>query len=102
MANNQATLEAYQALETFVDAGKLRQLGVSNCYDPKTLEWLIGQARIKVSVVQNRWYEGNGFDWGGERSHQEIDIVAALMTVYELCQERSIRYQYVLDENQGF
>jgi hypothetical protein len=30
------------------------------------LEWLIGQARIKVSVVQNRWYEGNGFDWGSE------------------------------------
>jgi diketogulonate reductase-like aldo/keto reductase len=62
----QATLEAYRALEEYVDTGKLLALGVSNCYDPKTLDWLITEARIKVSVVQNRWYEGNGFDWGGE------------------------------------
>jgi aryl-alcohol dehydrogenase-like predicted oxidoreductase len=62
----QATLEAYQTLEGFVDAGKIITLGISNIYDPKLLEWLLGKVRVKVGVVQNRWYEGNGFDWKGE------------------------------------
>ena len=62
----EATLEAYQTLEGFVDTGKILALGISNCYDPKLLEWLVSKARVKVGVVQNRWYEGNGFDWRGE------------------------------------
>ncbi|KAK1922052.1 NADP-dependent oxidoreductase domain-containing protein [Papiliotrema laurentii] len=77
LRTQQATLEAYQTLEGFVDAGKIITLGISNIYDPKLLEWLLGKVRVKVGVVQNRWYEGNGFDW----------------KVYELCQKHSIRYQ---------
>lgn len=50
----QLTLEAYRALEHFVDSGQVRQLGVSNIYDTKELQWLIGEARVPVSVVQNR------------------------------------------------
>ncbi|ORY28133.1 NADP-dependent oxidoreductase domain-containing protein [Naematelia encephala] len=71
------TLEAYRTLEKFVDDGRVRALGVSNCYDPALLEWLINEARIKVGVVQNRWYEGNGWDWD----------------IYDICQENGIRYQ---------
>jgi len=62
----------------------VRYLGVSNIYDPEMLEWMIGEARLKLGVVQNRsaitclynkgrinemagrWYEGNGWDWDSE------------------------------------
>jgi hypothetical protein len=58
-------LEAYRVLEGFADRGKVHNLGVSNIYDRAELEWLISQARVPVKVVQNRWYEGNGWDWDG-------------------------------------
>lgn len=48
------TLTAYRTLEGFCDEGKIGALGVSNIYDPTLLEWLIGEARVKVGVVQNR------------------------------------------------
>ena len=75
--NPQDTLAAYQALESFVDQGVLLNLGVSNFYDPSLLTWLMSKARVKVGVVQNRWYEGNGFNW----------------KVYDICQKEGIRYQ---------
>ncbi|WVR07834.1 hypothetical protein IAU60_004877 [Kwoniella sp. DSM 27419] len=71
------TLAAYRTLEDFVDQGKVRRLGVSNIYDPALLSWLIQEARVGLSVVQNRWYEGNGWDW----------------EVYDICQANDIRYQ---------
>lgn len=50
----QATLLAYRTLEDFVEQGRVHMLGVSNCYDPELLRWLIGEARVKLGVVQNR------------------------------------------------
>lgn len=58
-------MEAYTALESFVETGKILQLGISNCYDPKLLQHIIDSAKVTPTVVQNRWYEGNGFDWRG-------------------------------------
>jgi diketogulonate reductase-like aldo/keto reductase len=37
-----------------VDQGVIKQLGISNIYQPDLLEVLINEARIPVSVVQNR------------------------------------------------
>jgi diketogulonate reductase-like aldo/keto reductase len=51
----QKTLEAYRSLESAVSQGKIGQLGVSNIYDPAELMWLMGKARVPVSVVQNRY-----------------------------------------------
>lgn len=34
--------------------GKIGQLGVSNIYEQDELMWLMGKARVPVSVVQNR------------------------------------------------
>lgn len=39
---------------------------MSNIYDAGELAWLVSEARVPVSFVQNRWYEGNGWDWDGE------------------------------------
>jgi hypothetical protein len=66
LTGTQKTLEAYRTLEGFANQGQVRNLGVSNIYDRSELEWLISQARVPVKVVQNRWYEGNGWDWDGE------------------------------------
>lgn len=56
------TLQAWIAMESLVDAGGVRQLGISNCYDPALLETLHDRARIKPAVVQNRFYAQTGYD----------------------------------------
>ena len=48
--------------ESFIDAGAVRQLGISNCYGLVNLEELYRAARIKPAVVQNRFYADTGYD----------------------------------------
>jgi len=59
MAQTQA---AWRALEAFVDAGKVRQLGISNCYRQDDIKGLYEGARIKPAVVQNRFYADTNYD----------------------------------------
>ena len=54
--------EVWQAMETLVDAGKVRQLGISNCYSLDELAMLFAVARIKPAVLQNRFYAQTGYD----------------------------------------
>jgi diketogulonate reductase-like aldo/keto reductase len=56
------TLEAWRTFEAQVDAGVVRALGISNCYEPRELEALWRSARLKPSVVQNRFYRDTGYD----------------------------------------
>jgi diketogulonate reductase-like aldo/keto reductase len=56
------THSVWRALESFVDSGQVRQLGISNCYDPADLERLYETARIKPAVIQNRFYADTGYD----------------------------------------
>lgn len=63
---NQETLRAWRQLEQHYDRGVLKTLGISNIYSPSLLKWLIGESRVKLSVVQNRWFEGNQWDWEGK------------------------------------
>ncbi|PSR75269.1 hypothetical protein PHLCEN_2v9235 [Hermanssonia centrifuga] len=44
------------------DAGKVKYIGVSNSYDVSLLEALEADGGRRVQVVQNRWFEGNGWD----------------------------------------
>jgi diketogulonate reductase-like aldo/keto reductase len=59
MTQNQA---AWRTLETFVDTGQVRQLGISNCYNRTDLERLVETARIKPTIVQNRFYAETNYD----------------------------------------
>jgi diketogulonate reductase-like aldo/keto reductase len=59
MAQTQA---AWRTLETFVDTGQVRQLGISNCYNRTDLERLYETARIKPAVIQNRFYVETNYD----------------------------------------
>jgi diketogulonate reductase-like aldo/keto reductase len=56
------TLSVWSALESFVDQGQVRQLGISNCYRLAELEELYRAARIKPAVLQNRFYADTHYD----------------------------------------
>ena len=56
------TLEVWRTLESLVDAGGVRQLGISNCYLIEQLEALYESARIKPAVIQNRFYAETAYD----------------------------------------
>lgn len=68
---------AWQTLEQLCEKGDTRQIGISNCYDLSLLEQLYHDAKIKPSVVQNRFYADTHYD-GHLRSW---------------CQEKGIIYQ---------
>jgi diketogulonate reductase-like aldo/keto reductase len=56
------TLLAWNAMETGVAAGSVRQLGLSNCYDLKTFSLIYDAAKVKPRVLQNRFYRDSGYD----------------------------------------
>lgn len=52
----------WQKMEEFVDAGEVGALGISNCYDLDVLKYLFNNAKVKPSIVQNRFYSQSGYD----------------------------------------
>jgi len=56
------TQQAWRAMEEIQMAGKAKQIGISNCYDLKTLQDLHSNARVKPSVLQNRFYVDSLYD----------------------------------------
>jgi diketogulonate reductase-like aldo/keto reductase len=71
------TVLAWKTLIKLQDAGKVRAIGVSNTYDVAILRALEEATGRKVQVVQNRWYQGNGWD---------TEVLA-------YCKENGIQYQ---------
>ncbi|KAI0829650.1 Aldo/keto reductase [Trametes gibbosa] len=71
------TLAAWRTLVRLQDAGVVRRIGVSNTYDVSVLEALEHEGGRRADVVQNRWYEGNGWD----------------TDVWAYCQQRGVQYQ---------
>jgi len=56
------TMEVWGAMEEEVRANRVRQIGISNCYDVQQFKRLYASADIKPSVLQNRFYSDSGFD----------------------------------------
>lgn len=79
LSNLDKTLEAWQALCELQDSGLVKAIGISNAYDTRILDTLEELGGRRTAVVQNRWYEGNGFD---------REVIA-------YCQRKGISYQYV-------
>lgn len=69
--------EVWGAMETLVDSGQVDLIGISNCYDPAELQRLWREARIKPSIVQNRFYAQTGYD----------------KTIRSFCHEHGLVYQ---------
>lgn len=55
-------MEVWRVMEGIVQSGGALRIGISNCYDLRTLERLYGEADVKPSVLQNRFYADSGYD----------------------------------------
>jgi len=62
LASPDDTLQVWRAFEQLVDTGAVRQLGISNCYRLGALQALWGAARVKPTVVQNRFHAETHYD----------------------------------------
>ena len=62
LKTDEQTLDVWRAFERAVHSGTVRRLGVSNCYDLTRLKTLFNAARIKPTVLQNRFYTDTGYD----------------------------------------
>jgi diketogulonate reductase-like aldo/keto reductase len=62
LADRSQLLTVWRAMEALCLQGGVRQLGISNCYDPALLAFLHGRSEIKPAVVQNRFYADTGYD----------------------------------------
>lgn len=62
MSTHEDTIRVWRVFESFVDDGRVKNLGVSNCYDLGEFSRIYDEARIKPKVLQNRFYDDSGFD----------------------------------------
>eukprot|EP00439_Symbiodinium_sp_Y106_P075243 s846_g14.t2 len=62
MPSLEENLEVWRVFERAVEEGKVRQLGISNCYDARTFRRIYDAVRIKPRVLQNRFYVESGYD----------------------------------------
>jgi len=58
----QQTRQVWQAMEELALGGQVRQLGISNCYQLQQLESLSVAARVKPTVLQNRFCAETRYD----------------------------------------
>ena len=56
------TLVAWRTMESLVETGEVKQIGISNCYDPNLLSKLYQHAKIKPALLQNRFYRDTNYD----------------------------------------
>jgi len=62
LATGMQTLEAWRAMESLADSGRVGQLGMSNCYQLQQLQALHTAARVKPAVLQNRFCADTRYD----------------------------------------
>jgi diketogulonate reductase-like aldo/keto reductase len=87
LASRQQLLEVWQAMEQAFEDGVIKQLGISNCYDPATLAFLFEAAAVKPAVLQNRFYADTHYD----------------RSLRDFCRQQNILYQsfWTLTANPG-
>lgn len=56
------TMQVWRKFEEFVEGGRVRYLGISNCYDPSFFKKLYDAAKVKPLFLQNRFYADSGYD----------------------------------------
>ena len=54
--------KVWKTMESAVDEGKVRQLGISNFYKLEDVQWVYDHLRIKTKVLQNSFHAKSGHD----------------------------------------
>ena len=54
--------KVWQKMEEFYDKKEVGALGISNCYDLDVLKYLYNNAKVKPTIVQNRFYAQSSYD----------------------------------------
>jgi diketogulonate reductase-like aldo/keto reductase len=62
LASHAHTLQAWRAMEAIQQSGGARQLGISNCYDLAVMQALYADAKVKPTLVQNRFYRETNYE----------------------------------------
>ena len=75
MQTRAETRLVWQEFERLVDSGRVRRIGISNCYDLSEFKDLVDHARIKPSVLQNRFYAATGYDLELRAYCRRLEIV---------------------------
>lgn len=71
------TLLVWSVMESFVQEGKVKQIGISNMYDADAVRYLYEKANIKPAVVQNRFYGDTQYD----------------VAIRQFCRDHAMEYQ---------
>lgn len=56
------TFLAWEVMESLIEKGEVKQIGISNCYDLGLLTELYKRAKIKPALLQNRFYRETNYD----------------------------------------
>lgn len=56
------TMAAWKVLESYVDRGIIRHLGIVSVHDRDFLTKLHNETRVKPSIIQNRFHSNRGYD----------------------------------------
>jgi diketogulonate reductase-like aldo/keto reductase len=75
LPSSRQTHEVWYAMEALVKSGRVKQLGLSNCYDPAVLKDLYSNATIKPAVLQNRFYANTDYDHTIRAFCRQHDII---------------------------
>lgn len=56
------TIQVWRVLEEYVDKGVISHLGIVSVHDKEYLTKLYNEARIKPTIIQNRFHSNRGYD----------------------------------------
>jgi diketogulonate reductase-like aldo/keto reductase len=62
LATIEQTKEAWTIFEHLHEQNKVRHLGISNCYSLELFKELYNSAKVKPTLIQNRFYADTGYD----------------------------------------
>ena len=62
LADLKQTMEVWSTMEKLYESKSVGQIGISNCYQIKTLKYLFENSNTKPSVLQNRFYGQTNYD----------------------------------------
>lgn len=109
IAPHELLMKVWEAMESLHKAGRVGQLGISNCYNMNVMKKLYADASVKPAVLQNRFYQETGYDadlrrWCSNHKviYQSFWTLTANPHILSSNTIRSITHKYQKTEAQVF